>query len=305
MSDTIVVDGEVSLDILIDGEANAVIKVGHEVVTEQLTVTQNGVYEPKTGVDGYSRVSVEIPSPAAQRKTVTPTTSQQVIEPDDGYDYLSAVTVGGYFNLIPLMGAFTGQSGFQNAVFPETVELDFEGLTVSSMYKTFNGITGCDHLILKNINYPENSGVSCQEIFKNAQLKILEFKNCIFIPGNQNYPFSGSTIEEIRGYIDMTYRTANLNIPATMQEIRFVESTIHDNFSVSGCKNLTVDSLISIANGLSAEVSGKTLNVQQANLTDKLQTLGNDDNGTFVADKNGSMSLQTFITSVKGWTIQS
>ena len=63
MSDTIVIDGDVSLDIPVDGEAESVIKVGHEIVTRTLTVAENGHYEPDFGVDGFSRVFVNVPKP--------------------------------------------------------------------------------------------------------------------------------------------------------------------------------------------------------------------------------------------------
>lgn len=46
-------------------------------------------------------------SVAAQSKTVTPSTSQQVIQPDSGYDYLSSVTV----NAIPYAEAANAAGG--------------------------------------------------------------------------------------------------------------------------------------------------------------------------------------------------
>ena len=69
MSDRIVVDGEVSIVIPADGECASVINVGHEIITEQLSVAQNGVYEPDTGVDGFSLVRVEVPEPAHATET--------------------------------------------------------------------------------------------------------------------------------------------------------------------------------------------------------------------------------------------
>lgn len=60
----------------------------------ELSVTQNGYYYPSSG-GVYTSVDVSVPSstPSLQAKTATPTTSQQTITPDSGYDGLSSVTV--------------------------------------------------------------------------------------------------------------------------------------------------------------------------------------------------------------------
>lgn len=63
-----------------------------------LTATANGTYTDSLS-RLYSEVTVNVPSgqPTLQTKTVTPTTSQQTVQPDSGYDGLSQVTV----NAIP------------------------------------------------------------------------------------------------------------------------------------------------------------------------------------------------------------
>lgn len=70
----------------VDGPLNLITK----------TITANGTYSASSdNADGYSSVTVNVPSGGGtmQTKTVTPTTSQQTVQPDSGYDGLSQVTV--------------------------------------------------------------------------------------------------------------------------------------------------------------------------------------------------------------------
>ena len=66
------------------------------VPTETKTITANGTYSPSNG-KYFSSVKVAVPSDAIalQEKTITPTESTQVVDPDNGYGGFSSVTVNG------------------------------------------------------------------------------------------------------------------------------------------------------------------------------------------------------------------
>ena len=73
--------------------------------TEQAKIIAGNIKSGVTilGIEGtYSGASIN-----AQSKTVTPTTSQQTIQPDVGYDYLSGVTV----NAIPYVESANSAGG--------------------------------------------------------------------------------------------------------------------------------------------------------------------------------------------------
>ena len=73
------------------GKAYSPVNVNVAPALEPLTVTQNGSYSPPSGKDGFSGVTVNVPSTAnLQNKTVT---ENGTVTPDAGYDGLSSVVV--------------------------------------------------------------------------------------------------------------------------------------------------------------------------------------------------------------------
>lgn len=71
-----------------------------KIENEDITVTQNGVYEAGEEYTGLGTVTVQVDSVNNQDKTVDPTTSEQIVIPDQGYTGLSSVTVGAVTNAI-------------------------------------------------------------------------------------------------------------------------------------------------------------------------------------------------------------
>lgn len=62
MSNTVVIDGDMTLTSTIDGEGGAFIRLGQNPVIEPLEVAENGTYEVPEGVDGFNPVRVAIPA---------------------------------------------------------------------------------------------------------------------------------------------------------------------------------------------------------------------------------------------------
>lgn len=125
-------------------------------VLEQLTVTENNVYTPDEGVDGYNKVTVNVPqldtsdatavagdiltgktayvkdekvtgTLSTQMKTATPSSASQTITPDSG-KLLSAVIV----EAVPLDAAQTATAGITaKTVSPTAGKLGIKSVTIN------------------------------------------------------------------------------------------------------------------------------------------------------------------------------
>ncbi len=95
---TITVNGVYqAIDDNLDGYDEVTVNVPQNATLGVKNITANGdYYASADSLDGYSRVSVAVPgggSTLQDNKTVTATTSQQIVQPDPGYDGLEQVTV--------------------------------------------------------------------------------------------------------------------------------------------------------------------------------------------------------------------
>ena len=86
--------------------------------------------------------------------------------------------------------------------------------------------------------------------------------------------------------------------------VRYAENTLKVNHSIF-CTALSDDSLVSIANGLQAGAHTLTLQTEMKNRLPLIMgTVANNGSyDVFTKDSQGSVTLQSFIATTKGWTI--
>lgn len=170
----------------------------------------------------------------------------------------------------------------------------------------------------------------CREMFQGVKIKRVTVNApCLT---SMHYTFMYSTIEEATfnsgtGYVNGEFQSAfqsasnlkkvlgspldlytssNTNTfyyASALEEIRFVPSRITNNLNLAQCSKLSDASIISLANGLRSDVSGKTLKFH-SDVSAKLPNMmGTVTDGIFTADVSGTVTLQDFITTTKGWTL--
>lgn len=96
----------------------------------------------------------------------------------------------------------------------------------------------------------------------------------------------------------------NAGSMSKITEMRFKENTASVSLDLKriGDGNMTNTTLISVANCLVSGAS-RTLTLHQESKANCSSIMGDNVDGLFVADENGTMSLADFITNVKGWTL--
>lgn len=218
---------------------------------------------------------------------------------------------GSAFN--PLEYALTLKEAFMRANnLPETVEFDFTGNTnINSLQDTFAIISGgIKHLTIKGLVSTSTTFNMAELFYANSSIQTVEFKDCSFSPQRINRAFNAVNLTDIIGEIDLTNVINTAIIYAfdasKLKEVRIKQNSLSlsfDNHQFTNCPLLSDDSIISVANGLNADAAGNTIALHSTPKARCSTLMGNNDNGTFVADENGTMSLADFIANVKGWTL--
>ena len=93
------IEAEVSIKSGVQAECTigreVIVEVHDDVTLDSLTVTENGVYEPDAGIDGYDRVVVDIPIITPDISPLTVTANGTYTAEGDGYNPIT-VNVPGF-----------------------------------------------------------------------------------------------------------------------------------------------------------------------------------------------------------------
>ena len=233
-----------------------------------------------------------------------------------GNDAVALTTVSSAVaNKFPISLAYGFRYLFQNAVFPSTsVVIDFEGATINRLATPpigddnacINMFNGCNlvNLTIKNLNV---LGSSVENMFRNcASLKTITFDNCNIAPLNMNNFFNTvPNLEAVYGTIDFTNASyvSNFTVSSTkITHMRFKPDSLKVTFNMQ-YSPIDDDTIVSLANCLDGTVTGQILYINNSTAKARCSTLmGNNINGVFVKDENGTMNVKEFVSTVKGWS---
>lgn len=208
----------------------------------------------------------------------------------------------------PLRYVHTGRNLYNSETLPDIFVVDFTGNTnIDGFDSTFNNTKCEDTIIIRGLK-PSSQSFTFQGCFWSCTAKKIIFDNCEVAPTNFNYSFRQmKNLTEIVGELDFTNATTASSMfyeTGNITSIHFKPNSISVSIGNSAyLSKIDDDSLISLCNGFNSNVSN-TFQFHSTITSGRLSTLmGNNVNDLFVADENGSISLQDFITNVKGWTI--
>lgn len=217
---------------------------------------------------------------------------------------------GGTLNLLPYINSY--KALFNNDTLPSVVRLDFAGIDFTGktdFSNVFNYASGVETLTIANL-VSDLTTLNFGSAFWACTAKTIIFENCDFAPSNMAYMFrQAANLEEIKGEIDFSNETNSSNLSyifyadARLKEVRFKPNTLSVSLAFDNNIPLSNDSLVSVANGLVAGAESATLNLGADKKATAQSLMGTNNNGTFVADPGGTLSLADFITNVKGWTL--
>lgn len=88
-----------------------------------------------------------------------------------------------------------------------------------------------------------------------------------------------------------------------LENVSFVANCIKYNLNMADCVALSNASLASVANALNSTASGQWVKFNATPKAALTSIMGTVSDGTFTLDASGSVSLQSFITGTKGWTL--
>jgi len=133
----------------------------------------------------------------------------------------------------------------------------------------------------------------------------LTFENCRIRPSKASRAFTAGydSLKRINGVIDLTVCSDSdmFYFARKLEHFEIAPNSMLKTYSLKYAGNFDDNTLVSIANALNPE-SPTTVDLK--NYTSRMQSMnGNIEDGMFILNESGDMSLDNFITTVKGWTI--
>lgn len=202
---------------------------------------------------------------------------------------------------------------------PSTLTIDISNLRLFGLPDSWTVFSGLEHLIVtgeKKIttvsNYALGSDTVCNFHAQHCRgIKDITFVSGASLSGQLPGFFAYfNELEAIYGELDYTDVTAwTYNGPFAnnylLKHLRLKRDSAQTitQLAYDSLVALDDESLISIGNGLGVVTDTHNLALHSTKKTRCSSIMGSNDNGLFVADENGTMTLADFITNVKGWTL--
>lgn len=222
-----------------------------------------------------------------------------------GVNYLNSVT--------RLLNIYNGSKNMPQRVEFSPIRLD--NGDVNGYFMTFAYET--DHFNLNQatidliVHFQQSAPFQLQRFLYRAHgIKSVTFTGDLSYVTNYNNIFDyDDNIESVDALFDFTSCKStqilcDAGSMSKITEMRFKENTasVSLNLERIGGGNMTNTTLISVANCLVSGAS-RTLTLHRESKANCSSIMGDNVDGLFVADENGTMSLADFITNVKGWTL--
>ena len=158
-------------------------------VTEEIEITENGVYTTEEGVDGYSKVTVDVPTPTLETLNVTENGTYSPSGDVDGYDEVNVnvptvtktlvytLNSGGVWETFnkPLNTNIMIEYNYNNGAYIGEYYFDYSNLPDRNYGDVYDTIG----FMVKNSNIPINMGqmnsllyISTNGQFNNASIKV-------------------------------------------------------------------------------------------------------------------------------------
>lgn len=258
------------------GQSNSNVIASYiKIENEDITVTQNGVYEASAEYTGLGIVTVQVDNVKNQQKTVNPTKELQTIEADEGYTGLSRVTINPVTNsvdnniqagniksgvtILGITGDLIEANNTQVTVTPSTSQ---QTITPSGDYNGFSTV---------NVN-AVNSSIDPNIVPSNI------------VSGKEILGVQGSAI---------ALNGAVLNVTPTATSQTFIPTVPNNGYiqvNVNGDNNLVSDNIVKDVTifGVTGNYEGQVINNQDLTI---------NENGTYEAG-SGYTGLGQVIVNV-------